>query len=250
MPGPPDYLAWLRCWNVYQTALLLLGGFDQQPLSDYAEWIRALSEKYSQRIGKDAWAIVYEADVRMRQEHFERIRRALDLHIASGLPLPPGTALRYDAQHPWNLVFAMAINTQFTEAVSFWKDEVFEVVALRANYPRKGGRTAAHDPDALYTSPTDSPPQRHPFGKGNRNNGRRARNRGAGKGSGTGGGGGDRNPNGRRGQSPRGKKADGKGKNQQAKQGESAAPIGGGGAGTKRPWNESQQPNQRGREQR
>ena len=159
-------------------------------------------------------------------------------------------ALRYDTAHPWNLVFAMSINTQFTEAVTFWKDEVFEVVALRANHPRRGGRTAAHDPDALYTSPSDSTPQRHPFGKGNRSNGRRARNRGAGKGSGTGGGGGDRTPNGKRGQSRGGKKANGKGKNQHTRQGESTSPDGGSGAGVKRPWNDGQQSNQRGREQR
>ena len=91
MPGPPDYAAWLRCWHVYRTALLILGGFDQQPLNDYAEWIRAFSEKYSLKIGRDAWAIVYEADVRMRSEHFERVRHTFEGSPSVTTASIPGT---------------------------------------------------------------------------------------------------------------------------------------------------------------
>eukprot|EP00969_Alexandrium_andersonii_P289954 12816434-Alexandrium_andersonii.AAC.1 len=53
--------------------MLLLEQCSPEPLDLYGEHIRSLVETY----GADAWYLVYQADVRMRSEEFERIWRRL-----------------------------------------------------------------------------------------------------------------------------------------------------------------------------
>eukprot|EP00969_Alexandrium_andersonii_P012732 555194-Alexandrium_andersonii.AAC.1 len=60
MPGPPKVEAWAKCWNVFKTAMLLLGEATSEPMSMYAELIRSYSETY----GPGCWSIIYTADVR------------------------------------------------------------------------------------------------------------------------------------------------------------------------------------------
>eukprot|EP00969_Alexandrium_andersonii_P022212 971922-Alexandrium_andersonii.AAC.1 len=57
-PGPPNVDAWVKCWNVFQTAMLLLGQAPSEPMSMYAELIRGYSEAY----GPGCWGIIYTAD--------------------------------------------------------------------------------------------------------------------------------------------------------------------------------------------
>eukprot|EP00969_Alexandrium_andersonii_P196447 8679055-Alexandrium_andersonii.AAC.1 len=51
--------------------MLLLGESLSEPMTMYAELIRGYSEAY----GPGCWGIIYAADVRVRREHMERIRR-------------------------------------------------------------------------------------------------------------------------------------------------------------------------------
>jgi hypothetical protein len=108
--GPGDFQTWWTAWKVLSTTFVLLDQIDREKLDSYAEHIRALSIRYAKG-GTDTWAIVYAADVRMRRERFERLRRMLELGAA--------TTTGYDSARPWNSVFAAAINDR-----DFWDDEV------------------------------------------------------------------------------------------------------------------------------
>eukprot|EP00969_Alexandrium_andersonii_P173378 7664441-Alexandrium_andersonii.AAC.1 len=50
--------------------MLLLEQCNPEPLDLYGEYIRVLHETY----GSECWCLIYQADVRMRSEEFERIR--------------------------------------------------------------------------------------------------------------------------------------------------------------------------------
>eukprot|EP00969_Alexandrium_andersonii_P100288 4423990-Alexandrium_andersonii.AAC.1 len=67
--------------------MLLLGEAPSEPMSMYAELIRHYSEAY----GPGCWGIIYTADVRMRHEHMERIRRRLTCDAPA----------HFDPTRPW-----------------------------------------------------------------------------------------------------------------------------------------------------
>ncbi len=80
--GPGDFQTWWTAWKVLSTTFVLLDQIDREKLDSYAEHIRALSIRYAKG-GTDTWAMVYAADVRMRRERFESLRRLLELGSAS-----------------------------------------------------------------------------------------------------------------------------------------------------------------------
>eukprot|EP00969_Alexandrium_andersonii_P179539 7936688-Alexandrium_andersonii.AAC.1 len=53
--------------------MLLLKQCSPEPLDLYGQHIRSLHETY----GSEVWFLIYQADVHMRSEEFERIRRRL-----------------------------------------------------------------------------------------------------------------------------------------------------------------------------
>ena len=115
LPGPPDVHVWWACWKVFRTAALLLDIADPEILDNYAEFIKGLAKRYPA-----CWFIVYSGDVRMRSEHFERIRRAAEEEHTAGCTLP-SQHLPYDPQRPWNSVFQRAIMD-----TAFWDEQVRE----------------------------------------------------------------------------------------------------------------------------
>ena len=72
-PGPDSIQAWERCFKTYRVSLLLLGVVDSERLESYMEFIKDLHSQF----GHDCWGIIYRADVRMRTEFMDRIRRSL-----------------------------------------------------------------------------------------------------------------------------------------------------------------------------
>eukprot|EP00969_Alexandrium_andersonii_P148772 6576960-Alexandrium_andersonii.AAC.1 len=58
LPGPPSVEVWIKCWNVFKTAMLLLGESKSEPLMMYGELIRGYAETY----GPGCWGIIYTAD--------------------------------------------------------------------------------------------------------------------------------------------------------------------------------------------
>eukprot|EP00969_Alexandrium_andersonii_P296426 13099504-Alexandrium_andersonii.AAC.1 len=65
--------------------MLLLRESQYEPLNRHAENIRTLSDAY----GPGCWSIIYAADVRMRRQYMERVRRRLQGEAAPGLSRLP-----------------------------------------------------------------------------------------------------------------------------------------------------------------
>ena len=100
--GPPDYDAWLACYRVYMTAMIMLGAAIPPHLLAYA----ALIGHYAKRYGQRCWALLYQTETRFRREVMERMRRResarLDEAITAGGRTP------FDPLRPWGYIFELA----------------------------------------------------------------------------------------------------------------------------------------------
>ena len=112
LPGPPSFEAWFEIFRVVRTTFLLLSAVTAERLDSYCEHIRSLHSRF----GADCWDLVYMADVHMRSEQFERIRRKLEATPDFG----------YTSRAPWSAVFAQAIRED-----AFWTKEVITPATLR-----------------------------------------------------------------------------------------------------------------------
>ena len=104
-PGPATLQQWEKSFKTYNVAMLLLEAADAERLEGYLEHIKDLHAQF----GQEAWGIIYRADVRMRSEFQERIRRALDEDPKYG----------YTRASPWSSVFAATVRES-----DFWSKEV------------------------------------------------------------------------------------------------------------------------------
>jgi hypothetical protein len=99
--GPPDYDSWWSSWRVLRTALILFDAVSPEVLDNYAELIRKFSKAYNE----ETWFILYQADVRMRQEQFERIIRKLERGRAASITCQfgydPSSPLRPASKQQW-----------------------------------------------------------------------------------------------------------------------------------------------------
>ena len=94
---------------VYRTALVLLDIVPPEPLVAYAEHIRNLSSEF----GPSCWFLIYQADVRMRSEEFERIRRR---YLAENE--------KATAKETWSYVVSKAVGSEDGKSNTFWQSEV------------------------------------------------------------------------------------------------------------------------------
>ena len=86
---------------VFRTTMLLLQQAKAEPLDLYGERMRDMATTY----GQQCWFIIYNADVRMRHEEMERIRRR--------------TAIETGSVPDWNQTFLLA-----SKANHYWDSEV------------------------------------------------------------------------------------------------------------------------------
>ncbi len=111
LPGPSNYEAWERSWGVFECASILLKIISPENLSRYHERIKKLASLY----GLAAWPVVYQADVKMRSEHIERLLRRAEIREDPLL-------LR---EAPWDYAFHLASGDD-----RFWFEEVQEKATL------------------------------------------------------------------------------------------------------------------------
>ena len=137
LPGPPDIESWRKIHRVVRTTFLLLEAVSAERLDGYAEFLSALAGRF----GPKCWDIIYTADVHMRSEQFERIRRRLQAAPQFG----------YTETKPWDAVYAQAIKED-----AFWSQEVITPCTLRLAQAKGGGEP----PQA--NQPRKSPFQDHP----------------------------------------------------------------------------------------
>jgi len=74
LPGPPTFELWWSSFRVLRVVYLLLEIFDAQTIEGYWEFVRTFTQTY----GGAAWFIVYNADIRMRAEQWERLRKTAE----------------------------------------------------------------------------------------------------------------------------------------------------------------------------
>ena len=70
LSGPPDFEDWKKCWVVFRVAALILKIASRKRLDMYEEKIETLAKTL-----KQMWWLVAMADIRMRSEQLERLRR-------------------------------------------------------------------------------------------------------------------------------------------------------------------------------
>jgi len=102
LPGPPTLEHWWASFRVLRTTYLLLGTVAAEILDNYGEMVRGFHAMY----GPQAWFIIYTADVRMRSENFERLRRHAEREHEATIQC--GGSSTFDVTKPWNTVFAKA----------------------------------------------------------------------------------------------------------------------------------------------
>lgn len=113
--GPADYESWRECFQVYRTGAVMLEEIYPSTLDGYEKVVRHYHERY----GKGCWPIIYQADVRARLEHVERVRRrgqeAYDRARQAGLTHD------FDPAKPWDWVYRRIIGD-----FPFWQKECLE----------------------------------------------------------------------------------------------------------------------------
>ena len=86
---------------VFASALIMLNQVMPPVIFRYRDHIKKLVTTY----GENCWAIIYQADVRMRQAHIERIRRAESHKLDEALKRNPDADTGFDPSYPWGQWF-------------------------------------------------------------------------------------------------------------------------------------------------
>ena len=117
--GPPGYDQWLGSYLCLRTALISWQAIDLGKLDAYSSMIG----RYVSRYGSSAWLQIYQADVRCRSEHMERIRRRGEEEAA--ISRAAGHTHSMVASRPWDWVWAEAVKD-----LEFWRIELEEPALL------------------------------------------------------------------------------------------------------------------------
>ena len=145
MYGPPDFDAWRECYMVFRTGAIMFEQITPAKLDRYEKLIRGYSDRY----GRECWPIIYQADVRARLEHAERVRR--QGHDAYETAQRAGLTHPYDPAKPWDWVWQQ----MSMEILGFWQKEVVEPCML---YLSKAStlRTLVDDDAPVHGTSADS----------------------------------------------------------------------------------------------
>ena len=156
--GPPNVEEWMAAFAVFRTGAIMLGQISPATLD---LWINVVTG-YAARYGPQAWALVYQTEVRARLEHMERVRR--NGAAARRAALAAGGTHPFNPDLPWEWVFR-----QTAEDNKFWHreleepallvktraDKIDECVEDYAPLSRATGRRSSPGPPA-----SDPPPPR------------------------------------------------------------------------------------------
>ncbi len=88
-------------------------------MDSYAKLIRKQAEDH----GPTCWAITYQADVRMRSEEFDRIRRSMNIDYYI-LEADARLLSWFNPADPWNTVIQLTHPDASHKADRFWQVEV------------------------------------------------------------------------------------------------------------------------------
>jgi len=110
--GPCNLTAWLASYAVLGTSLIMLKAVKRAHLDAYREFIIELHNTFGDRY----WVLLYQADVRMRQEWMDACRRGLIGQHQQMISM--GGYTSFDPEQPWDMVWTEAV-----KADKFWQKE-------------------------------------------------------------------------------------------------------------------------------
>ena len=117
--GPPCLEEWIAGFTVFKTGSVMLGELTPS-VCDH--WMKNIAE-YARRYGPSVWPMIYQAEVRARLEHLERVRRAgQQAHDGA---IKAGGTTDFDPAHPWEWAFRRC-----ADDVLFWRRELEEPALL------------------------------------------------------------------------------------------------------------------------
>ena len=100
MYGPPTYRDWIECHRVWVALAICFDVSPGGPVRGYAELIGELDTRYP-----DAWGLIYQTDVRTRNEHARRVKAKLAARHAKAIAKTPPEESDFDPARPWAQVF-------------------------------------------------------------------------------------------------------------------------------------------------
>lgn len=131
----------------FRTGSIMLEQVTPSKLDAYEKLIRGYHDRY----GKLCWPLIYQADVRARLEHVERIRRrgqeAYEVARAAGL------AHQFDPALPWAWVWQ-----ELAGDYQFWNKELVEPCLLLSNLTQLVGNDAPVNKPVAKTDTVPAPP--------------------------------------------------------------------------------------------
>ena len=166
LPGPSTFDLWWASYRVLRCALLLLEAVPPEVLDAYGEFIREQNQAY----GNDAWFLVYQADVRMRSEQFDRLRRRAERQHQ--LEQADSFQSHFDPAKPWATVFHLALADKM-----WWDEHLHRPVVMFLAKIRSRAQVCDDGTTQPALASIDGPPGRSGGRNNNNNNSTRRNNR-------------------------------------------------------------------------
>ena len=147
--GPPTIKVWKKSYAVWTTLCRMWDVMCIDTLLDYNELI----DEFVLTYGDECWALIYQVDVRTRQELAVRLRR--EGEDAKALATKNGQVHDFDENRPWEWVY-----TQFTNGAcgEWWRKEIIDKCQLiRAGAARVADYVEEDAPIATPPAPPTPP---------------------------------------------------------------------------------------------
>jgi len=117
--GPPSVEEWVAGWTVFKTGAIMLGTITPSTCDHWAKMVVGYARTY----GPALWPLVYQAEVRARLEHLERVRRTGAAEQAAAAST--GGTHAYDPKSPWEWSLRKC-----ADDVIYWRRELEDPAML------------------------------------------------------------------------------------------------------------------------
>ena len=143
--GPPHYDAWEGSYTCFGTGATMLDIISVGKLGRYQKRIRSWAKQYP-----GCWAVIYQADVRMRSERCLRIRERLE--EAHELDVKENRRSSYNPDRPWDSVWAEMADRE----TDWWHKHVEIPCLMVAAHIKKVGHYVEGDANIAHSPSTES----------------------------------------------------------------------------------------------